>query len=103
MKQPSGFMHEVLKPVEATRQTTAQKYDEAALYLALEQLIGSISNDLNNVVGRYLSSGAIDTESYAENEVLLAKILLRAALADEMAAFSVPESAMKEVRNLQYF
>lgn len=80
-----------------------QQLSEEKIMSAIDSLVISISADLKGVVNRYLASGAIDKERFVGSEVLLAKILLKAALKDESDAFVIPSEYEDEVENLLHF
>ena len=69
---------------------------------AIDEVMASVLSGVKRTVQNYLHSGAIDRESF-DSAVPLAKVLIKAALENESAAFVIPDQYKRMVRNLRHF
>lgn len=73
---------------------------------AIGAVLKSVRRDLRSVTERMMSSGAVDiNDSRYSGEVLIAKLLVKAALKDEHDHFALPDDKRlrSDLRNLRYF
>lgn len=71
---------------------------------AIRAVLKSVHRDLLEATERLLKSGGIDVEGY-DNDVLAAKVLVKAALRDEHEHFALPDYpwVKRDVNNLRHF
>lgn len=79
-----------------------EEFDRASFDAKFEELLALVTDDLRKVASRMLQSGGVDPDSY-DDDYILPRIILSAALYDEADAVGVPEQYKKDVKNLRYF
>jgi hypothetical protein len=77
--------------------------DVDALEVGRRQLLAAVQEDLEKLTLKLLASGGVDPGEYEGREGRLARIVVKAALNDEAAAFALPDEDLKVVRNLRFF
>ena len=66
------------------------------------RLLKAVSRDLRAQAAKLFYSGGVDTSGYGD-DAILPKIIMKAALADEMDHFAMTDEMQRAAKNLSHF